>query len=297
MKGLFIAGDWGTTHLRLFLCSNDAVLDTRAGQGIRALTRTPAEEFDALTAEWRRDHRIERAVLGGMVGSRNGWVEAGYVRCPASIENLRTQFTRFVHGGASVAIVPGLSFDDGENADVMRGEETQLFGALSLHSNLLRGRHVFALPGTHTKWVAVEDGRVVEFHTALTGELFALLRTHSTLLATGAAAPAELEESAFTEGLTRQQTDASLIHALFQVRSRQLVRGATASQASGLLSGLVIGADVSGAIRMMKPKSVTLICAPALAQRYAQALRVHEIETKSLDGDECVLAGLRALAA
>lgn len=295
-SSVFVAGDWGTTQLRLFLCDGSTVLEQCAGAGVRALTRRPAEEFAALTRDWFERHEVSRAILSGMVGSRNGWVEVPYVPCPASLADVHRHLHRFVTGGVTVVIVPGLScLAPAQAPDVMRGEETQLFGALQLRPQLASGRHVIALPGTHTKWVEIADGRILRFQTALTGELFALLKKHSTLLATGAEAAETFDESSFAHAASSTPAS-SLLHRLFQVRSRQLLEGNTSAQALGLLSGLLIGADVDGALELLQPTAVTLICEPALARRYALALAARSVETSVLDGNECVLAGLRALA-
>ena len=293
--GLFIAGDWGTTHLRLFLCDGERVLDTRTGAGVRALKRSPAEEFGALIADWSAQHRLASAILSGMVGSRNGWIEVPYVPCPASLAEIHNHLRRFTSSEIDIAIVPGLSCTSAIDApDVMRGEETQLFGALQLKPKLASGRHVLALPGTHTKWVEIDAGRVVRFQTALSGELFALLKAHSTLLATGADAPARMDEATFSRALQSARTP--LLHSLFQVRSRQLIEGHTPSQALGQLSGLLIGADVDAAIEVLHPTQVTLIGELALVQRYQQALATRGISASALDGNDCAVAGLRALA-
>jgi 2-dehydro-3-deoxygalactonokinase len=292
----FIAGDWGTTQLRLFLCSDGAVLDTRIGRGVGALDRAPQEEFGALADDWFATYRITSVVLAGMVGSRNGWRETAYVSCPASFDDLRAAFGRVQHRDIAIAIVPGLSCVSPVGApDVMRGEETQIFGALQLKQNLARGRHVLALPGTHTKWVVLEDARVINFQTALSGELFALLRTHSTLLRTGSIATNQFEAPFFQQGLA-QGANGALLHRLFQVRSRQLIEGMNADQATSLLSGMLLAADVDSAQSLLQPDFVTLICEPSLAELYAQALRARGIESQRLDGSECILAALRALA-
>lgn len=293
--GLFVAGDWGTTHLRLFLCDDARVLDSRIGQGVRALTRSPAEEFSALTADWIAERRVARAVLSGMIGSRNGWIEVPYVPCPASLADVQSHLEHFTFRDVDVAIVPGLSCNSPLGApDVMRGEETQLFGALRRQPDLALGRHVLALPGTHTKWVEIEDGRIVRFQTALSGELFALLKSHSTLFATGTSPSATMDNASFSRAL--QSTRAPLLHSLFQVRSRQLLEHQTSSQALGWLSGLLIGADVDAALQRLRPKLVTLVGDPALLERYEEALATREIAASALDGNECALLGLRALA-
>ncbi len=290
----FIAGDWGTTQLRLFLCDANKIIDSRVGRGIRTLERTAEDEFTELTRDWFIEHDVRRAVLSGMVGSRNGWIEAPYVACPASLKDLRGKLQTTHAGQITVEVVPGLSCSSPIQApDVMRGEETQLFGALLLHAELATGRHVVALPGTHSKWVEIDDGRVLRFQTAITGELFSLLKAHSTLLAASTQTAASLDDSSFVDGLNMH---GSLLHRLFQIRSRQLIEDKTAEQAAGLLSGLLIGADVDGAIDLLKPSAITLVGEAALSQRYARALRLRGIEARELDASDCVIAGLRAIA-
>lgn len=292
----FIAGDWGTTRLRLFLCSRDAIVDSRNGAGIAALERRPQEEFAALADDWLASNRVSRAVLCGMVGSRNGWCETAYRPCPASFDDLRQGFGLVQHRDLTISIVPGLSCVSPTGApDVMRGEETQIFGALQLKPHLSQGRHVLALPGTHTKWVVVESGRVVQFQTGMAGELFALLRTHSTLLKAGSAAVSTSDARAFEQGLN-QATEGTLLHRLFQVRSRQLIDGLSADEATLLLSGLLIGSDVAHAHELLQPDIVTLICEPGLAGLYAQALQLRGIASDRMDGSDCALAALRGLA-
>jgi len=297
MRGnTFIAGDWGTTQLRLFLYSGDEVVDARTGRGIGALERSPQDEFALLANEWLEGYRITRVVLAGMVGSRNGWRETPYLPCPASFDDLRSAFGRVQHRGLAISIVPGLSCQSPAGVpDVMRGEETQIFGALRMRPELARGRHVLALPGTHTKWVVVDAGRVVQFQTALTGELFALLRAHSTLLRVSATTSNTVDAASFELGL-RESLGADLLHRLFQVRSRQLIDGMSTDQATSLLSGLLLGCDVEHARDVLRPERVTLICEPALASLYAQALHSRDIASERLEGSECSLAALRALA-
>ena len=292
-----IAGDWGTTQLRLYLCGGEQVIATKTGRGIGALQRSAAEEFEAAANEWLATETIEHIVLAGMVGSRNGWLETPYVSCPASLDDVRAAFGTLTHRGKQIAIVPGLSCTSPLGSpDVMRGEETQLFGALQLRESLRSGRHVIALPGTHSKWAAVEDSHVVNFQTALTGELFALLRSHSTLLKAGATTSSAVDTNSFEAGVQASKS-AALVQQLFQVRSRQLVEGWSADRASSFLSGLLIGSDVDSAVRSLAPAHVTLICEPSLADLYSRALATYDIALERLDGAECVLAGLRALAA
>jgi 2-dehydro-3-deoxygalactonokinase len=183
----------------------------------------------------------------------------------------------------------------------MRGEETQILGALSLDPALARGRHLLALPGTHTKWVVVEDGSITSFLTAPVGEIYALLREHSIL---AKAAPGDVESpeglaAGFARGVARivEQGPARLPHLIFETRSRQLLDGLPKDEAMGFLSGLLIGSDTATTSSWFGDLgSVSLIGAPALSALYAQAIAAHGGSSVAVDGDSAVLAGLTTLS-
>lgn len=300
-----IAGDWGTTHLRLHLCRGATVLDKVDGAGIGALTASPeATLFDALEP-WARQHGQLPIWLAGMIGSRNGWREVPYASCPAGAAELRNSILRFSARNHDVAIAAGVSCTNPLGApDVMRGEETQILGAIATHPELGRGRSILALPGTHTKWALVEDGKMQTFQTSLSGELYALLRDRSTLLKASAVdTNDDAERRGFDAGLQRirELRTVPLGHLLFEVRSRQLVQGMTHAEASAYLSGLIIGQDVLGALPLFDGtlrtvESVPIIGAPKLAALYRAALSAHGIEAVPLDATELTVAGLNALA-
>ena len=293
----FIGGDWGTSRLRLFLCDADGAVLARAdGPGVAEAGGKAASIFAGLTQAW---DRTLPAILGGMVGSTIGWREAAYVPCPVALEAIAKAALRFESEGRRIAIIPGLSCRNASGLfDVMRGEETQLLGALRLKPELGRGRRLFCLPGTHAKWVLVEDGRVVNFQSALSGELFALLGAHS-VLARGAG-PVRGDHPAFAEGLAiaRTQEKAGLLHLLFSTRSRQLAGEIAREEAASYLSGLIIGEDVAGAVRLFAPQgSVTLVCAPELAALYTRALSDYGLAATAIAGDDAALSGLAFLNA
>ncbi|MBO9560121.1 MAG: 2-dehydro-3-deoxygalactonokinase [Caulobacter sp.] len=294
-----IFGDWGTSRLRLYLRQGKSVLDRRDGPGIGALNgASPREAFLDLVGDWR-EAGPSLALLCGMVGSRNGWQEAAYAPCPAGAADIRERLLHLDADGLPVAIVPGLSCRNALGGpDVMRGEETQILGALELDPALKRGRHLLALPGTHTKWVAVEDGRITDFVTAPVGELYALLREHSIL---AKAAPGDDPESAegFAQGVARvrEQGAARLPHLIFETRSRQLIDGLPKADAMGFLSGLLLAADVAATADWFGALGqVSLIGAPALSALYAQAITAFGGASAAVDGDSAVLAGLSVLS-
>jgi len=294
---LFIAGDWGTSNLRLALCRDGEQIDDAHGPGIAVAGEPPEALFLRLTSKWTQANGPLPVLLCGMVGSRSGWHEAPYATCPADLDALRGQLRSFVVADHRITIVPGLACTNPLGApDVMRGEETQLLGVLRSRPELRQGRRLFCLPGTHTKWVVVEDGHVSTFLSAPVGEFFALLRKHSTL-AIGASEFTH-DAAGFALGLERiaQHGAAGLPHLLFEVRSRQLREDMGANVAMNHLSGLLIGADVAAAATWFgKPEEVVLIGAPGLNTLYAQALEQHGVAHRSVDGQQCALAGLVGL--
>jgi 2-dehydro-3-deoxygalactonokinase len=285
-----VAIDWGTSSLRAArIDGSGQVLEQRASE--RGILTVPAGGFPGVLEEtcgdWLRGPGTP-CFVSGMAGSRQGWREASYVACPAGFAEI-AQGLLWVEP-RRIALVPGLCCELQGVPDVMRGEEVQVFGAMDL---LGERTGVFVLPGTHSKWVQVRDGRVQSFATFMTGELYALLRQHSILARTLPAEDGTLEEEAFTRGVLHARETANLLHAAFSARTLALF-GRLPEQALGsYLSGLVIGEE----LRMRDPavRSVVLIGSPALTQRYALALRTLGCSSRVL-GAEATWRGLWALA-
>jgi 2-dehydro-3-deoxygalactonokinase len=302
MSGYSVAGDWGTSNLRLYRIEDGAVVERAAGPGIGDLgDATPEAVLRAALAPWREAGEPRGIQLSGMVGSRNGWIEIPYVDCPADRAMWAAGAAHSSLDKIAVTIGAGLACTRASGApDVMRGEETQIFGAIALTPALATGRHLIALPGTHSKWATVEDGRAVGFQTFLTGELFALLRAHSTLTrASSDDGSAADETTGFDAGLARMRGDGHLLGALFEARAAQLRLGASGQWARGFLSGLVIGAEIAE-IAEIAPRAaggITLIGDPALVERYAKALVAVGLYATSHTGEACALAGLTLLEA
>lgn len=300
-----ILGDWGTSRLRLFRLVDGAVVDRASGDGIGALHDTPAATLRNAIAPWLRlAGAPAHVVLCGMAGARTGLAEAPYADCPADADAWRARVARTAVEGLPIAIAAGLACTRDGAPDVMRGEETQVFGAQSLAPHLANGRHRVALPGTHSKWAWLEDGRIVAFRTVPTGELFALLRAHSTLTRAGPAPGHEAkrkddahdEQAGFDAGLARAREGRGVLGQLFEARAAQLRAGRTPGWALGFLSGLLIGHEVREALADDTGKArITLIGDPALTDRYARALAAFGAPSDPLDGDACALSGLQLL--
>jgi 2-dehydro-3-deoxygalactonokinase len=303
----FIAGDWGTTHLRLFLCDAAGnALESLEGPGVAAvasgasdasgaLARVEfARQFLTLAQDWTTRFGRLPALLCGMIGSDIGWMSAPYVECPARPGDLLDACVAVE--GAHAHIVPGMRCRNRLGGpDVLRGEETQILGAMRLDGALAHGRHLLCLPGTHTKWVQLQDGSVQEFLTAPTGELFALLRERSVLVRNEAPAEEFLGSPSFALGIrrVREHPQASLLHLMFESRSRRLVDAQGMDNAAAFLSGLLIGADVQGALAMFDfSGSVVVIGSATLTRLYEAALSSQGVGSKGIDGSAAALAGL-----
>lgn len=286
-----IAVDWGTSSLRAAcLAADGRVLEERSQP--RGILTVPAggfaAVFDELCGDWMREPGA-LALVCGMAGSRQGWVEAPYCPCPAGFADIAVRLTWIEP--RRIAIVPGLSCEHGGVPDVMRGEETQVFGALDL---LALDNAILVLPGTHSKWVRVSGGRIAAFSTFMTGEFYALLRQHSILARTMPGDDSELDEPAFERGLEHAMHSSSLLHAAFSARTLALFDRLPPSALASYLSGLLIGEEMS-AQQLAPGADVVVIGSQALTRRYELALRnVGAISQRV--GSEATWRGLRAIA-
>lgn len=295
MTAPVILGDWGTSRLRLFRHGADGAIERLAGPGIGSLVASPAETLLSTLAPWREEGAVGDLLLCGMAGSRNGLVEVPYARTPTGIGQWARAAVTVMADDIRVTVAAGLSganFRD--RPDVMRGEEAQLFGAMAIDPALASGRHLVVLPGTHSKWTELVDGRVERFHTFPTGEMFALLSNHSTL--TRAGTDSAGREQGFADGVARAE-GAVLAH-LFEARAAQLIEGRSHGWALGFLSGLLIGSEIVEALALIGGAhgTATLIGDPGLSRIYGQAAAAHGLTFRTLDGDTCAIAGLDRLA-
>jgi 2-dehydro-3-deoxygalactonokinase len=293
-KAAYIAGDWGTSNLRLRLCAADgAALDSRQGPGAADARGKFANVFDELTAPWRAAHGALPALLCGMAGSTFGWLEAPYLPCPEELESIAGSL---VTARADVQIVPGMRCTNPLGApDVMRGEETQLLGALAGNPGLEQGRQLVCMPGTHTKWVALLDGTIIDFLTVPTGEIFRMLCEHSVLVR-DRDTPIAHHAPEFERGLADCANHAGvpLLHRIFQSRSLRLDGQLSAAGASSWTSGLLIGTDVAGALPLFEATAspVHIIANAHLCQLYAAALAKSGRESVAVPGEDASFAGL-----
>jgi 2-dehydro-3-deoxygalactonokinase len=282
----WIAGDWGSTRLRLWSMRGTEVL-ARAETEQGMATVAPEDYEPALL------HLVEGwlgrdptpALICGMAGARQGWAETPYAPVPTTpLATPMPVRTRNSH--LNVYLIGGLS--QTEPPDVMRGEETQIAGFLALNPGW---DGVICLPGTHTKWAHVSAGEVVSFQTFLTGEIFALLGNQSVLRHSVAAAG--MDAAAFAEALSDSLSRPERLAArLFSIRARDLLQGADPVAARARLSGLLIGAELAAARPYWLGQQVAVIGPDEMARLYALALDEQGVPTTRTDATAMVLAGL-----
>jgi 2-dehydro-3-deoxygalactonokinase len=224
-----------------------------------------------------------------MVGSNRGWKEAPYVPVPAGIDDLAKAL---VWPGEREAIVPGVSTLKNDRADVMRGEEVQLLGGVCAGKCDEDG--LVCHPGTHNKWVTLREGKISDFRTVMTGELFSLLKDHS-ILADLLQGPVDLND-AFCTAARFAIANEALPAELFSIRARVLLGQAKKEDAASYASGLLIGTDVRIGLSLPTSAQVTVIGRPELTRLYAEAIRQANRLAVELDGEQCFLAGAREIA-
>ncbi|MFS2214442.1 2-dehydro-3-deoxygalactonokinase [Massilia cellulosiltytica] len=281
--------DWGSSNRRAYLVdAAGTCLATRADdQGMLAVRPDFAGSFAALVAEMGVDPAIP-AVASGMVGSAQGWREVPYLDIGVPLDALPDHVVRVddPRAGRPCFIVPGY-VQRGEHVDVMRGEETQLLGAVALG----RRDGWFVLPGTHSKWVQLADGVIRRIATFMTGELFAMVSAHGTLAPLMAGA--HDDDSAFVAGLDAARRGAPLSNALFGVRARVVSGAMPAAQARSFVSGLLVGTEFVAAVGLtgggVPP---TCIGSSVLRARYARAAVHFGTTLAGLDPDRVYCAAL-----
>jgi 2-dehydro-3-deoxygalactonokinase len=301
-----LALDWGSTSLRAYLLGPGGKLlaERSNGNGASTLAGLPAfgAALQGIAGDWLAAHPGLPVLACGMVGSQHGWRDVPYATCPAGAAALAAGM---LHSpGGEIAIVPGMLYDDGVlPPDLMRGEETQVVGALQLQP-VLRDASCIVMPGTHSKWAQVGDGRLLRFATHMTGELFAVLRTHSVLgrLMADAGAAGDFAEHAFTAGVdaARDYGHLGMSHQVFAARTLGVTGRSPANDLADYLSGLLVGHELRAGLAWREAAGLSaaplaLVGSPVLCQRYALALQRFGAATPLLL-DNTAPAGLYQLA-
>jgi len=282
--------DWGTSSLRAYLLGPVALLlDSRSQPW--GIQHTPDRDFARayrlLLEDWLAQWPDLPAIASGMIGSRQGWREVPYADCPANASALAAGLVRIETGVGALHLIPGVR-QVGERPNVLRGEETQVVGALALEPALEK-QALLLLPGTHSKWVQVRDGALQAFSTYMTGELFAVLREHSILGRPALEAGPVASTEAYRRGIqtARESGSGGIADRLFSVRSLVLCGELPAAHSLDYLSGLLIGEELRSALCGFVSSPVptpVLLGEPALCARYREALALFGFDrVRSLD--------------
>jgi 2-dehydro-3-deoxygalactonokinase len=281
--------DWGTSSFRAFrLADGRSVTDRRsAPRGIMSVTDGKfADVVREFAGDWIRDGE-SRILLSGMIGSRQGWRESQALQCPAGVEELARALTSVPFDDAQIFIVPGLTArDEHGTPEFMRGEETQIAGLLPT----IGARGLVCLPGTHSKWVRIEQGRIAGFTTHLTGEAFAALSQHTIL---GRLMQGETQdEQAFDRGVKRSADSGGLLHHLFGARTLVLAGLLAETGTKSYLSGLLIGHEVRAALAGLPPDVPIHLAGDAnLCRLYARAIKTAG-RNAMIGSDDVAILGL-----
>lgn len=289
----FVAVDWGTSRFRALLVDGDQVLARAESED--GVSQLAAGQHAAVFARhcnaWLAAEPGLPVIMAGMVGSREGWAPAPYLACPAGADDVAAALLAVdLGGGRQGFIVPGLTCEPiAGGADVMRGEETHLLG-----SGVADG--LVCLPGTHCKWVLMQEGRIARFATFMTGEIYALMRNHSMV---GRPATEPADQAGFARGLEAAGGhNPGLLHLLFGARAAVLTGRLESAALGPYLSGLITGEEVQGALSLFGPtRRVTVIADRPRADLYVEALARHGIETAVQGQEATLLAGLLRILA
>ena len=296
-----IAVDWGSSSFRAYLLDEQlqCVDKVSSAKGVFNVKEPFAIVLKNSCASWLQNNTIQRIIMGGMIGSRNGWKETSYSQCPVSAKK-HSQLALNVENdlGVRVEILQGVQgLSPSGFVDVMRGEEIQLFGALD---NLSSESAMVCLPGTHSKWVHMQSQEICSFATLMTGEMFALIREHSSI--GSLVTDTEFHESSFLQGVHDLQNankivSTSLLHSLFSVRAKAVSNTLTATSIFSYLSGLIIADEIKNANTLfnLQEKELVVITDDKLKQVYSLALAAYSLNAIFLSSEAAFLNGIRRL--
>ena len=297
-----LLADWGTSHLRVWTVSacGEVLAERHSDEGMGLIERSAYAAILAGHAAQLGAGPDVPALLCGMAGSRQGWREAAYLDLPCDLTALSSAAVRVEGERRDIRILPGVARRDPARPDVMRSEETQLLG----HWRQAHGAvcDLVCMPGTHTKWAHLADGgrTLTGFATALTGDLYAAVSSHTVLRhsVAGPAGPQE-DHAAFLAAAGQSLAEpATVLSRLFAARPQGLLFGTSAATARASLSGTIIGQDVAGALaRFGRPDRIGLVGGGALGPLYCAVLELAGIAVTEADGERLAVAGLSFAAA
>jgi 2-dehydro-3-deoxygalactonokinase len=294
-QAAYVAVDWGTSSFRLWLMNpaGDVLAESRSAEGMMAAAKIGfatvlQSHLDAVGAA---DHLP--VVICGMAGARQGWVEAGYIDTPANLASILERAVPVAGQSRDIRILPGIAQRDPKAPDVMRGEETQLLGALGAD-----GEAFVCMPGTHSKWATVRGGTVERFTTFMTGELFSAISQETILSLAVANADEAVDTEAFKSAVVAAyETPALAANLLFRVRSGQLLYGGSPAAARERISGTLIGIELAAGLAGDRSvRGITVVASGRLQELYRLAFDALSVAIQSIDSDEAVRHGLAKAA-
>lgn len=291
-----VAVDWGTSHLRLWTLDSNGKANAchRSDRGMRTVER---DEFESVLKSEMQTLQVPTdtpVIMCGMVGSRQGWQEAPYKKMPCRIDAIAANAVKIDGVSRDVRILPGIAHFNATKPDVMRSEETQLLGLYDMLGEDLSG--LVCMPGSHAKWVRIENGLVIDFATSLSGELFAALSVSSVLQHSlkNASKKVDPQSDVYSRAVRNSLSDpATVLTRLFAARPHSLLNQMSDDDASAHISGTIVGQDIAGAIARFAPvHATTLVGSGHLGDLYSQALQIAGLQSKIVDGDELAILGL-----
>lgn len=295
MATQLIGIDWGSTNFRAFLIDANSQIIAKKQATCGMLSLQPDQFAITLReqlGDWLQQYSQIPIYMAGMVGSRQGWVEADYLYCPIQLNQLSSLLTQVDFDPEHPCyIVPGVAFKHDGDCDVMRGEEIQLLGAMTAGLQ----HEVFCMPGTHSKWAVIEDGTLDSFRTFMTGELFALLEKHSIL---SKQLTTNFDDAAFDDGIQHAKCYRGLLADLFKVRANVLLGEHDERSSYSYLSGLLIGYEIMEARNYWESVaeiSIKVIAEKTLAKWYLKAFTSFGCSGEAVDPDIVVVNGLRQI--
>lgn len=296
-QAAYVAVDWGTSSFRLWLVDRDGNVlgERRSHEGMMAAAKPGFASVLQSHLEATGAAPGLPVIICGMAGARQGWVEAGYVDTPAPLAAILKQAVAVPAQDRDIRILPGIAQRDAKAPDVMRGEETQLLGALGMDA---AGEAIVCMPGTHSKWVRTNGGTVERFATFMTGELFDAVSQHTILSHAVAGADEAKDLDAFKSAvMAALEAPAFAANLLFQVRAGQLLHGGKPASAREKISGTLIGLELAAGLGRETPQSgITLIASGRLQMLYQSAFEAVAVPVRTIGAEDAVRRGL-AMAA
>ena len=286
----WIAVDWGTSFFRAYLIENDEVLcSVKTNDGIKFVQNNNFEKTLVKSIEPWLDNKYKIEVLAsGMIGSKQGWLEARYQKTPCNLNNIEFVSPSVEDSRFSIKIFSGIS--QSNTPDVMRGEETQIAGYLYDNPNFDGS---ICLPGTHSKWVKIENGNIINFKTFMTGELFEIISKNSILI--HSVTSNKILKNELKKGVDEILKNPEIFgNALFQLRADDLINSRGSEIYKSKLSGYLLGLELLGSLEFWKKKDIVLIGNADLIQLYEYILLNNKVNSiKKFLSKDMVLKGLK----